>query len=413
MKLRLHLLYLLFPFFLYSKAQNAFNGDSLFELALSNAFNNQHALAITQCDTLLSWYPDYTDVKILKSRILSWDKNYDASKAILEKIITATPDNLEAHKAITDNALWSKNPEEAIRFAERGILIDQNNVELLLKKAKAQIALRKYADAEKTIGIIKQINPDNSEAEQLAQEIKRLKKQNAIAVYNLHDWFGSVYGQRNLLSLEYKRITPAGPVLARVNYANRFGLEGFQYEADFYPRLSSTLSGYLNYGFSNAPNLFPKHKFGAEIFNNFSKKITASLGVRYMIFENNNILTLTGSAGIYTGHYWFGLRGFVTPTPQRTAGSIFVFARRFLSNDKNYITLTLGQGVSPENNSNSLNFDTYYYLNSQTAQLQWVKMFDSGFGFQLGTGYTRLQVPFDASKYVFQFTLDTGLKYQF
>ena len=94
-----------------------------------------------------------------------------------------------------------------------------------------------------------------------------------------------------------------------------------------------------------------------------------------MDFSTNDLLTLTGSVGIYTGNYWFGARAYVTPTKNRTGESVFLFARRFLKDDKNYITLTIGQGVSPENNSNALNFDTYYFLKSQTAKLQWVKTF--------------------------------------
>jgi YaiO family outer membrane protein len=414
MKIRLLFVVLLhLSFFLTASAQKAFNGDSLLLLARNNAFTKNYPLAIEQCDTILNHYPDYADVSILKARIYSWDKNFAEAKKILEKTIADKPDNLDAHKAISDNAMWSNNAEEAITFSERGILLDPNNTELMLKKAKAQVMLKRYAEAEKTLAAINQINPDNAEANALSNEIKILKRVNTIGVYNLHDWFTSIYGQRNLLSVEYKRALDVGPVLARINYANRFGFNGLQYEADFYPRLTKTLSGYLNYGFSSDNNLFPKHKMGAEIFNNFSKKFTASLGIRYMIFPNNELVTLTGSAGLYTGKYWFGLRAYVTPTKQRVGESVFLFARRFLKDDKNYLTLTLGQGVSPENTSNSLNFDSYYFLNTQTLKLQWVKAFASRYSFQLGTECTRWQVPFDTDRSIFQFTLDTGIKYQF
>ncbi len=414
MKIRLHLVVLLLLLFIVPvAAQKAFNGDSLFAIARSNAFNDKHALAIEQCDTILNHYPDYADVSILKARIFSWDKNYTEAQNLLEKVITAKPDNLDAHKAITDNALWNNQSNEAIQFAERGILLDPNNTELLLKKAKAQVQLKKYSEAQKTLASLTQINPDNEEANALATEIAVLKRANTLAVYNLHDWFSSIYGQRNLLSLEYKRATSVGPVLGRINYANRFGFNGLQYEADFYPRISKTLAGYLNYGFSADNNLFPKHKVGAELFKSFPKKFSASLGIRYMVFPSTDLLTFTGSAGIYTGKYWFGARAYITPTKQRVGESVFLFARRFLKDDKNFITLTLGQGVSPENTSNSLNFDSYYFLNTQTLKLQWVKTFATRYSFQLGSEFTRLQVPFDTQRYIFQFTLDTGIKYQF
>ena len=413
MKLRLQLILFLFPFFFQSSAQKAFNGDSLFFVARNSAFSNNHALALEQCDTVLAHYPDYSDVKILKARIHSWDKNYTESKAILEKVIAEKPDNMDAHKAITNNALWSKQPLEAIANAEKGLLIDPNNLELLTNKAKAQMQLGQYKEADKTLAIINQINPDNEDAADLAKEMIPLRRKNTINLFNLHDWFGSVYGQRNLLSLEYKRATDLGPVLGRINYASRFGLTGLQYEADFYPRLSKTLSGYLNYGFSSDNLLFPKHRFGAELFYSFPKKISASLGIRYLIFTNNDLLTLTGSAGIYRGLYWFGARLYVTPTKSKVGESVFLYARRFLRDEKNYITLTLGQGASPENSNNGLNFDSFYLLKSQTAKLQWVKTFGARYAFQLGTEFTRLQLPFDTQKHIFQFTLDTGIKVMF
>jgi len=413
MKIRLSLLILFLFATYFTYAQNSYNGDSLFELARSNAFNGNHALAIVQCDSILNHYPNYNDVKILKARIYSWDKDYATSKVILEKVIADKPDNMEAINAITDNALWGEQYEDVILFVEKGILIDPNNTELLIKKAKAQIKLKRYKDAEKTLATIRQINANSSAADSLEEELKILKRANTVALYNLHDWFAEVYGQRNLLSLEYKRRTEIGPFLTRVNYANRFGFSGFQYEADFYPRLTKTLSGYLNYGFSDASNLFPRHKIGAELFYSFPKKITASLGIRYMQFTNNTLLSYTGSAGIYTGKYWFGFRAYVTPTSQRTGQSVYLFARRFFKDEFNYLTLSIGQGVSPENTTNSLNFDSFYFLNTQSAKLQWVKTLGKRFSFQLGSEFIRLQVPFDSNKYIFQFTLDTGIKYQF
>lgn len=408
---RLYILLLLFP--LFSVAQVSLNADSLYEQARINAFGNNHQLAHEQCDSILKNYPLYTEVKLLKARIYSWDKNYSEAQSLLEKILAESPDNMDAFKAITDNSLWNNQYEDAILFAEKGLRVNPNQIDLLLNKAKAQMQLKRYKDAEKTLATIAQLDPENSEAKSLAQELTRLKRQNQFALYNLHDRFSKIYTPRNLFSVEYKRITSVGPVLARVNWANRFGTNGLQYEVDFYPRLTKRLSGFLNYGFSADNTLFPKHKFGAELFYTFSKMFTASGGIRYMDFVSNDLLTYTASLNVYTGKYLFNGRVYITPTKQKTGESVFVFARRFFKDEFNYITLTLGQGVSPENSNNALNFDSYFFLKSQTARLQWVKTFYNGFGFQLGTEFTRLQVPFDTQQYLFQFTLDTGIKYQF
>src|SRR4029453_8623008 len=52
-----------------------------------------------------------------------------------------------------------------------------------------------------------------------------------------------------LASLSVKQGTPLGPVIGRVNYADRFGEAGVQLEADAYPRLGRSTYAYLNAGY--------------------------------------------------------------------------------------------------------------------------------------------------------------------
>ena len=419
MKIRfyLSLIFLFAGFQLF--AQNTLNADSLYKVAQNNAVAGLYEVAIKQCDSILTVYPEYLDVKILKARIYGWNKNYAAAQETLEKNYKAYPNNLEIISALTDNFLWSDQAENAIEFATKGLQIDSNNVDLNFKKARAEFSLKQYKNAEKTLQKLQKLDSTNTQLPALMEEVKLAQRLNTLSLYNLHDWFGETYGQRNLTSLEYKRQTIYGPALARVNYASRFGLNETQYELDFYPKISNQFSGYLNYGFSPAKNLFPQHKIGYELFYTHNKSFTASAGVRHLFFPSRNLSSYTASGIIYRGKYSVGMRVYLTPTSEKMGESIYAFIRRSIINERNYITLSVSQAVSPETTANTLNLNSFnnenfYFINSQSAKIQLVKTIYQQFSLQLGTEFTRLQSPpFDSNTYIFQFTLDTGLKFQF
>ena len=70
---------------------------------------------------------------------------------------------------------------------------------------------------------------------------------NTVAIYyNYHHFDKQFPDDWHIGSVEYKRQTPVGAVLGRINYANRLGKNGFQYEIDAYPRISQKIYLYTN-----------------------------------------------------------------------------------------------------------------------------------------------------------------------
>jgi YaiO family outer membrane protein len=140
---------------------------------------------------------------------------------------------------------------------------------------------------------------------------------------------------------------PQGTFIGRINFANRFDVSGRQYEIDAYPTLGKGRYAYLNAGYSRA-TIFPEQRYGAEYFTLLPRAYEASIGVRNLRFQNEQVTLLTGSIGRYIGNYWLALRPYVT---QREASgltaSASLSARRYFADADTYIGARVGAGSAP------------------------------------------------------------------
>jgi YaiO family outer membrane protein len=170
---------------------------------------------------------------------------------------------------------------------------------------------------------------------------------NTISVnYSYHHFDRQFKDQWQLGSIEYKRTTFLGAVLARINYADRLGREGLQYEVDVYPKLSEKVYLYANIGYSNKMPVFPKWRSGLSIFLSLPKGWEAEGGVRQLRFTENIWI---GTAGLskYAGTWLLNVRSFFGPDKE-SSQSYFFNARKYLKNEKDFIWFQVGRGVSPD-----------------------------------------------------------------
>jgi YaiO family outer membrane protein len=145
-------------------------------------------------------------------------------------------------------------------------------------------------------------------------------------------------------SLGYR--TGIGPVIARMNYAERFGLVGRQFEADAYPSVGEGKYLYLNLGWSNQ-DLFPQWRSGAEFYTNLPNAYEASIGYRQLRFDGAPVTLFTGTVGKYTGNYWLSLRPFVQWKRSGTSLSGSLTGRRYFETSEEYIGARIGAGSAP------------------------------------------------------------------
>ncbi len=182
------------------------------------------------------------------------------------------------------------------------------------------------------------------------QVVKKMQSDSAIHTYvagefSYADFRGTIDPWR-MASLSLGHATSAGSIFGRLNYANRFAVSGMQGEMDAYPRLNATTYGYLNAGFS-ASSIFPRWRFGGELFKSLAEAWEGSLGFRQLRFSGPPVTLLTGAVGKYSGNYWVSVRPYVRVRQTGTSASVGVTARRYFADGDHYYGARASYGSSP------------------------------------------------------------------
>ncbi|HEX2534134.1 MAG TPA: YaiO family outer membrane beta-barrel protein [Chitinophagaceae bacterium] len=155
----------------------------------------------------------------------------------------------------------------------------------------------------------------------------------------------------HITGLEYKQKIGDHAVLGRVNRGSRLGSNGWQAEAEAYPVLSRKVYAYTGISYSDAMPVFPKWRGGASVFVNLPKAWEAEGGVRYLYFTE---AAWIGTAGLskYLGRYLLSFRSFFALDHLKDNQSFFLTGRRYLRNERDFVWLQLGSGVSPDESRN-------------------------------------------------------------
>ncbi|MCP5061862.1 MAG: YaiO family outer membrane beta-barrel protein [Ignavibacteriae bacterium] len=332
--------------------------DKKFKEAREFAFDGEREKSIDLLNNILTYYPNYDDVRMFLSRVYAWEKRFDEARNTLNPIITKEKNEIVDLQL--DIELWSKNYENLILVANRGLASSPNNESYLYKKALAQKKLNNLQDAGETIYRLLNLNPSNEKAISMRNLLKHTGIINAVSAnYNLTT-FDSNFDPWHLAYLELSRKFGFGSLIFRLNYASRFQTNDYQFEADSYIRIFDGMYSYVNLGYSPA-DLFPDFRFGIEPYFKLPYAMEISFGYRYLLFGEKGVNLYTGHLGKYLGNYWISFRPFLTPKTDRTDFSGIFIIRRYLSDSDNYISLQGGMGFIPSdelNNTEFLNIDS-------------------------------------------------------
>jgi tetratricopeptide (TPR) repeat protein len=161
--------------------------DALKNLAGWQARWGNFSAAIDDCQQALRLNPGDRAAKIELARILSWDRQFDASIKIYLDLLRETPRDVRLLEALSRVYLWSGNPGEALSIEQQLCAVDPQNIEHPLAVARLELQLKKYDEAEKwLVGLLK-AHPQNREARlELAQlELHQRHLREALRDY---DW---------------------------------------------------------------------------------------------------------------------------------------------------------------------------------------------------------------------------------
>lgn len=379
----------------------AFNGDPdiSFASAREMAFSGNHQGARDTLKSILSRYPEYTDVRNLLAKTYTWDGAYDDARIQFNRITSKERTNIEVWIAAVKNEIYAQNEHIALGLVNKALIHLPDEATLI--SLKADVMHRIQTKQAKTIA------GDEKKTESRTSR-NRLEFGNAI------DVFDTFYEPMLYASVAYIRETKFGKLIPRINYSNRFNTNGVQYELDVYPRFSEKMHGYLNYGYS-ADAIYPSHRAGAELYLNLPRAVEISAGMRYLGFANNSTTILTGSIGLYRGDYYFSLRPYITPSRNQTGFSGNLLGRRYYKNKFHYLGINLGIGYAPElrqlSANNILLAETLFFIESQQLLLEYqFTSADQAHRYRANLGITRQEYIPEPGNFFWAFS--AGLVYQ-
>ena len=354
---------LIFIFFLFLTAssfvdaQNQLSSDELFKEARNAAFGNKdYDKAKELAYEALAQSPGYADIDIFLGRIYAWTHEYDSSRNRFTKVLEANPSNEDASVAFADLEYWNDHYQTSLDICNKALTYHSQSEDLLLRKAKNLKALKQYKEAGLITDELLQKNQQNTAAHALATSLKDETSVNKITISYENSSFDKQYAEAwHLGSISYGRHTKFGTVIGRINYANRFATGGLQAEVDAYPHISKTFYAYVNFGYSGNSSVFPNCRAGFSLYANLPNSFEAEAGLRYLYFTSaTNIYT--AAIGKYWKNFLFTARTYITPSVSDVSQSYSINARYYLKGADDYIGLTLGTGISPDDNNQNIQY---------------------------------------------------------
>lgn len=393
-------------------AQQVENVDTAFEEARQHAFNGNYAEARSLARAILDISPNYHDVRILLARTYSWDGEYQEAREQLRIVLNNDPDYSDALIAAIDNELWAENPDEAVRISNRAVNYHPLSEPLLLKNAEAYRNSGREKEALRILDKIDQINPSSENAAQLRRSINMTGLNYTLTASYTYDWFSDVFDPWQKSHIQLSRKTPAGSIIGRLNYADRFEQTGLQPEIDFYPGIMDGLYGYLNFGYTNN-NLYPKYRIGAELYKRLPNGFEASAGFRHLRFQSGTVTIYTGSLSRYWGSWYFSARPYLTPNSTGVSRSLNLTARRYTNGPENYVAFRSGFGFSPEESRIQDVSGDVFLVKSQYIGIDFFKTIRYNLAFFGAADAARQELRLDPGQYIQVYRLNAGIQVKF
>ncbi len=335
------------------------NNDELFQTARSAALGGEREKAREICQVILSNNSNYHDAAVLFGRTLAWDSDYDSARVVLNGVLQKRFGYRDAIDALADIEMWSGNFSEAIRLCNIGLSFNENDKGLLLKKARAQARMSDSDAARITLEQLLEIDPQNEEGIKLLRSLGvvsflPLNRRNYFLADYGGDYHRTPYKRRfHSAGLGYGKRLNFGHLIGRINLAQTWANDNpyednpsVQFELETYPKLSASNYLFVNYAYGLGKS-FPIHRGGLEIFQKLPRKFEGSLGMRYL-YWNSNFFFYTGSVGKYYRNYWFSFRPYIVPKENGISRSCFLTARRYFKSADDFIGVTIGTGISPD-----------------------------------------------------------------
>lgn len=406
------------------------------------AYNGKHGAAQNKALELLKKNSKNKNARALVARTYSWSRQYKKARREFNMLTSEDKNNRDIWILAVKNELYANNNATALGLANKALTYLKSDMELerlqemakrrienqsypekswidnpsMISKRKARSSKKKKANKTEEKKASK-VSQDEEEEKLVKKEVEKEENvlNNRIAIRNSFTVFDQRYDPMVFSTIEFKRQTLAGSLLPRINYSNRNGEHGLQYDIDFYPKFSKRFYAYLNYGYSDA-SIYPNHKVGGDLYVNLPGAMEFSAGGRYISLDTRDITMITNSLGHYRGNYYFSLRSNIIPKEDNLiqfSGNLLV--RKYLKDAENFLSLNIGMGYSPELrqliSGDELLAETLLYIESQRMSLQYQFTGKQNPNiYSASVGVARQELAFQSGSFVW--AVSAGLAYQ-
>ncbi len=388
------------------------NLDSLFVEARNAAMDtSSRDLAIELCQHALTQVPDYHDFRILLGRCYAWNSDYVQAEVELVQVVEAADGYQDARNALLDVYLWSNQDEKALDFLLVSIEKYPDDIHYRVKQLQLLAKQGKKVEALDIVEHILAIQPNHEGALAYKESVRKPKVDiltedvtpqeagRSTTVRYVYNRLAETKTEMQFLviessldpwhwvSLEHKETFGFGPIIFKLNYADRFQNAATQVEVESYPTLRKGTYLYTGFGFSKS-DLFPSFRFGLEAFQALPSDYEVSLGFRYLEVPEKKIPIYVGSLGKYWQSYWFNATTYVSSTNSSLSKSWIFKMRKYLSKPANHLELYVGSGVSPDAN---LGGEEINYLGSRSFGSSYKQELNSKYDFTVGIHFSNLE----------------------
>ena len=341
--------------------------------------------------------PGQVRMQVLLSRIYLLT---DRARQELNQVLEKAPGDREALTSYIELEYKADDPDEALTYINKALTFFPNDESLMLKKAQALYDLKEYPEAFSLINDIHVRFPRSRVSKELEVRIREQASLRQLTVGYDYFYFDKNYNSAlhdtpwHIANVAYGYRTGRGIVIGRVNYANRFGSNGLQLEADAYPRISPTFYSYVNVGYSFNEPIFPRFRGGYSLYANLPQSFEGEVGFRYLKFSTATWI-FTSSVGKYYSNYWFNLRTYLVPDNKKVSHSYTFTTRYYFNTADDFVSLGVGSGISPDENRSVL-LDRQQRLNSRKVDVWYSRRLQKVNVLQLTASWFNEDLPRDA-----------------
>ncbi|SIQ68130.1 YaiO family outer membrane beta-barrel protein [Maribacter ulvicola] len=434
-KSRVHILLLVLLSLVYNKASSQAMQPTIssFETAYALAYEGKTNTAHKMLSNLVNEPETEIETSVLWASTLSWRGDYNLARSEFNNILSKNKTHRAAWISAVKNELYAKNYATALGLANKALIHIENDQEIVRLQAVATDGVNGteydsdgWFNVESTVHTkftgVKKSSPTFNETTVAEMEsvhttpVTEEKLKNTVMVNSAVTFFDKRFDPITTSSISYKRQTPYGTLIPRINNSNRVGKNGIQLDLDLYPKIAKGFYAYINYGYSES-DLYPNHKVGGDVYYNHKNGIEFSAGGRFINFATKNVKYITNSLGYYTGNYYFSLRSYITPESDNltnVSGNLLV--RKYLKDAKNYMGLNVGVGFSPElrqfTSGDQLLAETLLYIESQRLSFEYQFTSKNNLNaYKTNIGVLRQEQSFDPGSYFY--SISAGLTYEF